>query len=70
MFLFSTFANVFCFTDLCEGLLVLPVLECVDEGVDHGRGPCEDGGQDVQEGELDVLVGNVDQHQGEEADLK
>jgi hypothetical protein len=24
----------------------------------------------VQEGELDVLVGNVDQHQGEEADLK
>ncbi len=58
------------FTDLCKGLLVLPVLECVDEGVDDGRGPGEDGGQDVQEGELDVLVGDVDQHQGEEADLK
>ena len=68
--LFVKLPQCVCFTDLCEGLLVLPVLECVDEGVDDGRGPGEDGGQDVQEGELDVLVGNVDQHQGEEADLK
>ena len=61
MFVCSTFANIIssC-TDLCKGLLVLPVLECVDEGVDDGRGPGEDGGQDVQEGELDVLVGDVD----------
>ena len=54
---------------LSESLLVLAVLERVDEWVDDGRGPGEDWGQDVQEGKLDVVVGHVDQHQGEEADL-
>ena len=51
-------------------MLVLSVLEGVDDWVDDGGGPGQHGSQDVEERVLDVVVGNVDQHQGEEADLE
>ena len=56
---------------LGEGLLVLAVLEGVDEGVDDGRHPREDGGDRVEQGEPHlVVVGHVHQHQRQEADLQ
>ena len=53
---------------LFEGLLILSVLEGVDEGVDGGGHPGEDGGDDVERGDAEVVVDDVDQHQGKEAD--
>ena len=41
---------------LGEGLLVLAVLEGVDEGVDDGRHPREDGGDRVEQGEPHLVV--------------
>ena len=50
-----------------KDLLILPILESVDEGVDCGGHPGEDAGDDVDCGEGHVVVHHVDQHQGEEA---
>ena len=53
---------------LFESLLILPVLEGVDEGVDGGGHPGEDGGDDVEGGHVNIVVYDVDEHEGEEAD--
>ena len=53
---------------LFESLLILPVLEGVDEGVDGGGHPGEDRGDDVEGGHVNIVVYDVDEHEGEEAD--
>ena len=53
---------------LFESLLILPVLEGVDKGVDGGGHPGEDGGDDVEGGHVNIVVYDVDKHEGEEAD--
>ena len=53
---------------LLECLLILSVLEGVDEGVDGGGHPGEDGGDDVEGGHVNIVVYDVDEHEGEEAD--
>ena len=53
---------------LLEGLLILSVLEGVNEWVD-GRGhPGEHRGDDMEGGDTEVIIDDIDQHQGEEAD--
>ena len=53
---------------LLESLLVLAVFKRIDKRVDRGRHPGEDRGHHVEGGDLDVVVNNVDQHEGQETD--
>ena len=50
-----------------ESLLVLLVLYCVDEGVDSSGHPGQHRGDDVEGRLLHVIIKNIDQHQGQEA---
>ena len=54
---------------LCKRLLVLFVLEGVDERVDDRRCPSQHGCQDVEEGEGNIIINHIHQHQGQEANL-
>ena len=48
--------------------MILSVLEGVDEGVDSGGHPGEHRGDHVEGGDAEVIIDNIDQHQGQEAD--
>ena len=58
--------NVFIY--LFKGLLVLPVFESINKGVDGGRHPGKNRCHDMDGGELDIVVHHVDQHEWQEAD--
>ena len=53
---------------LLESLLVLSVLKRVDERVHDRRHPGQDRGHHVEGGDLDVVVNDIDQHEGQETD--
>ena len=53
---------------LLEGLLILSVFEGVNEWVDSGGHPGEHRGDDMEGGDTEVIIDDIDQHQGEEAD--
>ena len=51
-----------------KDLLILPILESVDKGVDCGGHPGKYRRHNMDGGELDIVVHHIDQHEWQEAD--